>query len=422
MKKQKESILLALYFIVALFGLVFVLRYMTNIGYDGLGTSATNLAKILSGSIEISNDDVDTLLKLDFDELLENPTNKGFEEILKRANLSENVKYTYLIRKLDEEEIKYTVDDEEVATFFGYEIGTELDYIWLLDYIVNNNERERAYNKENYYNDIYRYTNANESIEEYYNSQSSGYIFHKGGWGQTITGLAPIYSIEGDYVGLVGVDIYASEYYQYRRRVVTIISVMFLLLTAILVSIFAIRYLSIKNEMQRDKLTGLYLRTYYEKFAFNSLKNIGKSNKTLTFVMVDIDEFKLYNDFYGHIKGDSVLSTISKVLLNEVLEFEGCAGRFGGEEFIVFVPNITIEQGDKLCESVRKKVMELNIEHENGVSNKFVTVSIGSFTATSAHNNLKLEEIIELTDKALYTAKESGRNKYIRQSNDLKDL
>lgn len=412
LKREFELIGLSIYLLIAIIGLFLVLNWISQFVSQNLGESVINIAKLTSASIEITDEELAELTEINFDELLEHPVNKEMEEIFEHANLSDNIEYAYVVRKLDDEQIRYEIEDEEEAEFYDLEMGTKLDYVWLLDYVVSDKLRSEAYADKSYYDDINRYTQVDDKTIELYENEESGYFFNDDEWGKQITGFVPIYTVEGTYVGLLGIDIFANDFYENRQKIAVAVGIMFVLLLVILVTIFTFHYFDYRNRFDKDKLTNLYTRNYYEKYTNKLLKKLNGGTDSLTMMMIDIDEFKLYNDFYGHVKGDVVLAEVSKIISVESAIYPSCAGRFGGEEFVVVLPNITIEQGDELGERIRNSVEGRQLPHEKGRTNDHVTISVGIFTTSDS--KLSLEQLIESADVGLYEAKNSGRNRVVR--------
>ncbi len=412
MKKKIELISLVLFALIAIVAHLILFNSMLKYTYIRIGESVNDIAKITAATIEITDEDLENLIEINFNELLENEVNQQLEKTFANTSVSDYITYSYVLRQLNSSQIKYTVETEEEATFYGLEIGTKLDFIWLMDYIVNEEKRHDAYNNPNYYNDIYRYTTKDGILEELYIKEESGYFTTNSEWAKSITGVAPLYTVEGTYVGLLGVDIDVNEYYSFRTRMLKLVLVMFILLVLLLIIILSVRYVADKNEAQKDQLTGLYTRKYYERYAVNKLKRLNKDD-SLTVIMLDVDEFKRYNDFYGHIRGDVVISAVCDIIKNSINNFESCPGRFGGEEFVVIVPNITITEGDLLCDKIRKDVEQLNIAHDNGTVNKFVTVSLGVCTV-KGKDKVTFSKVLEAADAGLYRAKQNGRNNVVR--------
>lgn len=155
-----------------------------------------------------------------------------------------------------------------------------------------------------------------------------------------------------------------------------------------------------------DKLTGTLTRKYLEKSINNCLEYSKEFNLTFSILMFDIDSFKGINDVFGHRRGDFVLSEICKIVKNSIRDTDIC-GRYGGEEFIVILPETTVEQAYLISERIRKNI--LNAEILNG--KREVTVSLG--IANFPESTSKYEELIEKADQALYSAKKTGKNKSI---------
>lgn len=153
----------------------------------------------------------------------------------------------------------------------------------------------------------------------------------------------------------------------------------------------------------RDDLTGLYNRRYFDKMLNLEIKRAGRYGKVLSLIMVDIDHFKKFNDTYGHQKGDSVLRTVGTIL-KENSRSSDFVCRYGGEEIAIILPEQDTEQGVSTAEKLRKKLVTEAKEIE-GVD---ITASFGvGSTDTSTKTGA---ELIKRSDKALYNAKESGRN------------
>lgn len=382
-----------------------------------MGESALNLATVASSGLNITNKQIEELEKIPFEELLQNENNQKLSNLFKKISLSQNVKYAYVIRKLDADKVKYHVTGMDKG-FYEMPAGTPLDWVWLMDVIVNEREQEEAEKDPVYYTDKHRYTSVRDKTAELYDKKESGYFINHDEWGDQISGMVPIYTTEGKYIGLLGVDVYSDSFYSYRSKVIFVLILLLLIPTAILMIIFIYFHLHYRKEMKyivfQDKVTELYTRAYYENYAKQQLQKLEHTEGSLTVIMIDIDNFKEYNDYYGHIKGDEILKLIGMTIRHEVELFGGCPGRYGGEEFIAFVPNLNLEQGDLLCDSIRRKTEYLNLPHEKRQDMKIVTISLGIYTSTNQDKSIELNNLIEKADKALYIAKHDGKNCFRR--------
>ncbi len=161
---------------------------------------------------------------------------------------------------------------------------------------------------------------------------------------------------------------------------------------------------TISDMANKDFLTGAYNRRYF----FDSGESIYSKNKRkntpMAVAMIDIDKFKNIKDTYGHDIGDIAIQEIKKIL-DENLRDSDLMARFGGEEFCILLENITLQDMKILFEKIREK-FEKNIIDANEVKISY-TVSTGIYFGLSD----SLEEMIRLSDEALYTAKENGRNR-----------
>ena len=154
----------------------------------------------------------------------------------------------------------------------------------------------------------------------------------------------------------------------------------------------------------RDGLTQLYLKSVFNFALEKELEKSFRSKNNLSLLMIDIDDFKQVNDSYGHLEGDIALKTIGE-LINENVRKMDTAARYGGEELAIIVPESKPKEAVLLAQRIRKKISEIKF---SGFS---VTVSIGV-----CHSSLDIKstnDIIDRADKALYEAKQSGKNRVV---------
>jgi diguanylate cyclase (GGDEF)-like protein len=158
-----------------------------------------------------------------------------------------------------------------------------------------------------------------------------------------------------------------------------------------------------------DELTKLYNRRYINKKLEDEFRRAQRYKRPMSCVMFDADHFKSVNDTYGHKFGDLVLKEISAIIQETVRLVDIC-GRFGGEEFIAILPDTDLDNALILGERIRKKVEAHEFKDENHTIHK--TISIG---ISSAPDELIKDEfqLVEWSDKALYHAKNNGRNKVV---------
>ncbi|MDP4153894.1 MAG: diguanylate cyclase [Bacillota bacterium] len=152
-----------------------------------------------------------------------------------------------------------------------------------------------------------------------------------------------------------------------------------------------------------DDLTGLYNRRYFIEWSENALKSALSQNQQVSLVMLDLDNFKNINDTYGHQAGDITLKTVSGICSGFVDNI-GLLGRFGGEEFVIFLPQKNIEEAAEIAEEMRRNIESCEIKYGNTIIK--VTSSFGISGGTMDSINKYLTN----ADRALYEAKAAGRN------------
>jgi diguanylate cyclase (GGDEF)-like protein len=165
-----------------------------------------------------------------------------------------------------------------------------------------------------------------------------------------------------------------------------------------------------------DSLTGLYNRKHLMETLDNEVARSKRHKHDFAVLVVDIDDFKEYNDTYGHLAGDEVLSRLAKVFKKSVRSCDYVA-RYGGEEFILVLPEIGPEDGVQAAERIRKKVAKEKFAGDG--KPREVTVSVG--VASYPKDGDESQAIIRHADAALYKAKESGRNQVVLAGETLKE-
>ena len=157
-----------------------------------------------------------------------------------------------------------------------------------------------------------------------------------------------------------------------------------------------------------DMLSGLANRRGFQSRLDFEWMRAQQYNSELSLLMIDVDHFKLYNDTYGHPEGDACLSRIGETLAGIAADTMGFAGRYGGEEFCLLLPNTDAIKALEIGEMVRAAVVDLGVPHATS-SHRTVTVSVG-VAATLPSDTQRPGDLIEAADAALYAAKHRGRN------------
>lgn len=157
-----------------------------------------------------------------------------------------------------------------------------------------------------------------------------------------------------------------------------------------------------------DGLTGLPNRRAFDEFYEREWRQAIRSGSPLSLLFVDVDFFKSYNDYYGHMKGDGVLCTVAITIDAALRRPRDFAARYGGEEFIIVLPETDLSAAYALAETIRTGVMNLGIEHQPSFF-RTATVSIGAAGAWPVQGSSR-DILLEAADSVLYRAKAAGRN------------
>lgn len=171
--------------------------------------------------------------------------------------------------------------------------------------------------------------------------------------------------------------------------------------------------LQLKNEQLKqltelDGLTGINNRRYFEDRLPICFRESYKDKWPLTILMIDIDEFKKYNDTYGHLKGDDLICHTVNIM-KDIVADRGVISRYGGEEFAIVIREMGEVEARVLAEKIRSSVENSKFEHKGRSDTQIATISIGG-TTTFMHSFESVSDFVEAADQALYQSKNNGRN------------
>jgi len=161
-----------------------------------------------------------------------------------------------------------------------------------------------------------------------------------------------------------------------------------------------------------DELTKLNNRRSFLEYTDITWKQCHRLNLPITVLMIDVDYFKKYNDSLGHLEGDKALIAIATCLKNNIKRETDFVARFGGEEFVCLLPFIEKDNALEFANSLVQVVEDMKIPHPMSSHSKYVTISVGMASVVPNDNNSH-KQLLDDADKALYSAKESGRNRAV---------
>ncbi len=168
---------------------------------------------------------------------------------------------------------------------------------------------------------------------------------------------------------------------------------------------------SLLHTSARDALTGVYNRNYFDEQFRRDFERAKQQRRALSLVMVDIDNFKAYNDAFGHLRGDACLRAVAEALALTAGRAGEYVARYGGEEFVIVLPGSDLDDASALAEQARNAVIRLGLTAPGGAGR--VTVSAGCACGNDGEPS-NVSELLGAADAALYAAKRAGRNRVER--------
>ncbi|MEL7657116.1 MAG: GGDEF domain-containing protein, partial [Bacillota bacterium] len=295
------------------------------------------------------------------------------------------VKFLYCGKRISDHEIVYLFDGEDPDSELFSPLGSK-DYLNDIEQII-------------------------------YSKKDSGFtpIIKDPNWGELLSGVTPIIDPStGKAVAHVGVDVSVS---QIQATLANIRNVIFFnsIIITIITSLIVYRLLCMNVAFtENDYLTGLRSKGYQERFLNQLIKKSNISGKPFPLIMIDFDDFKNINDKYGHQFGDVVLKSVSTIIKSCSRSID-CCSRWGGDEFVIILPETNLEYASLVCEWLLKEVSNLQLRSKNDI---LVTISI-SIGIALWEKDLTAEQILIRADKALYQSKRTGKNKMIIYTDDL---
>lgn len=169
------------------------------------------------------------------------------------------------------------------------------------------------------------------------------------------------------------------------------------------------------HDLQRltrlDSLTQVANRRWFDEYILREWRRLARDEKPLSIIFCDVDSFKAYNDHYGHLQGDSCLQKLAHCLEKVAQRPADLVARYGGEEFVIVLPDTSREGAVHVAEAIQTAMHRLKIPHAYSETSPHVTVSLGLSTQIPQSHG-RVDDLVEAADRALYVAKQNGRNTY----------
>lgn len=244
----KITALVVILLIVSAVGLYGGVRYVNHRLLQSNKNMATDIAQLIGNNFQITDEEVAYMKSLSFNDMEIDPINQRLMDVENGLLLTTKISNIYLLAPLSKDEVRYTVQGD-AAEFFGYEDGTALDGIWLLNGTFNKDGQFVATQRD----DIYRYTAlTTEQAEALHNQKSYG-EYTSDAWGNFVTGYVPIYTAEGNFVGLLGVDMDPDQFQESARRMALVVIFSFAIAIITMTVLFLWFYLKYTRNNEREQ-------------------------------------------------------------------------------------------------------------------------------------------------------------------------
>jgi len=162
-----------------------------------------------------------------------------------------------------------------------------------------------------------------------------------------------------------------------------------------------------------DGLTGLANRRAFDERLAEEWTRARRDGTQISLLLIDVDQFKKFNDHYGHQAGDGCLRALGRILSAQARRPADLAARYGGEEFAVLLPNTGPDGCAEVGEGIREALHDLAMLHAQNPPSRLVTASIGAATSLPSQTALDCNTLVAGADRALYAAKDSGRDRMV---------
>ncbi|MFK5894294.1 MAG: sensor domain-containing diguanylate cyclase [Pseudomonadota bacterium] len=226
--------------------------------------------------------------------------------------------------------------------------------------------------------------------------------------------LPKSYKADDYYWKLISVIDNSAFHAIYKEKVIHFLSLFIVLATiAAILSAFFVKLarhdyltsLELKKLASTDFLTGAFTRREFFAIAKKEFSRVKRYHRNLSIIMIDADHFKKINDNYGHVGGDNALKKLAEIVKESIRKQDSFA-RFGGEEFIILMPEENTFGAVELAERIRKRVEEIKISINGKAFNFTVSMGIAGYDS----GDINFDNLLQRSDKALYSAKNQGRN------------
>jgi len=228
------TIFTTIYVVAIVLAIFYLSSIVENVVFDRIGNNVKNMAILIANEIDLTDETVEELKSLPFAELPQHEANRHLASFFDLYNVRENIRFAYLSVWLNEDDVVFFVCEEN-SQYFGAEPGTPLNAMWLLDVVLSEDVFD-AFEDSNYYDDINRYSVGWDELQPMFINREPLFAFFDDEHGKAIAGMAPVFTKEGNFVGLLGIDYY-YDYFVSIMDNIKLTAIIILILPAFIITL-----------------------------------------------------------------------------------------------------------------------------------------------------------------------------------------
>lgn len=357
-RKQLQLLFVTMVVIIIAFSVISYTVLLRDLKTD-LGNKAMVLAIDITQWLQVTSGESQRLLALDFNQLLKDPANRSFESKGRQVMAQSEIKYIYLLSDLPEGQAKYIVGPDETAEY-GVPAGTPMTGVYLLDAVVSDEQRLEDTDGQGY-TDHSRYTVLHPEVKAIFQARQPAYLLNTDEWGTYLTGYAPYYTEQGEFLGMLGVDLFPDKYFAYVSKSLTIFTVFLLimLLTGLSISRLLKRVWRVEERIRledelstTDSLTGLMNRRSFMGLLTHEYAICRREGMPLILMLGSLQNHAQYSAAHGPEQGDQALIETAAYLKGHIKRGSDALCRYGSSDFAWFMHNTEPEHAEGFADAV----------------------------------------------------------------------
>lgn len=344
--------IMVLFLVLSGIGLFLGSRYISGRLLQSNENTATDIALLVKNNFQITDAEVAYMKTLTFNEMEVDPINMRLMDVGNGVALNAAINNVYVLAPLSDSEIKYYTD-EETSEFFGYEVNTPLNGIWLMNGKIGDDGKFIVAQRD----DIYRYTSVTETERAAFEHREAFGTFSDDAWGSFITGYAPLYTVEGNFVGLLGIDMDPDKYQANAQAMIFIMFIAFAITAIAMVGIFIFFYFKYIKAKEGQLQFDFYSRMSHDmRTPMNGILGIAALSK-------DENDIDTLHKNFEKVENSGVYML---GLINDTLDLQRIeAGKLQLKPQVVYCKEVIENMTDMIEVAAAKKNIDFKVINKN---------------------------------------------------------